>query len=57
MGDKERLCAVEPRLEKILSSGGARTRDREISRPALIPLSYRGSHEVLKLNVSALLPK
>ena len=32
-------------IEKILFSGGTRTRDRYISRPALNPLSYRGSCE------------
>ena len=44
-GDNERLCAMETLfvIKKISILGGARTRNRWISRPALNLLSYRGS--------------
>ena len=38
-------------IEKILASGEALTHNRQISRPALSPLSYRGSVTFIRAGV------
>ena len=44
LGDNEAACNGTPfTIERKFASGGARTRYRWVSRPALNPLSYRGS--------------
>ena len=41
MGDNEMMCAMESRLKRIPSQVGL---EPENARPALNPLSYRGSY-------------